>query len=126
MGIIGTGIDVIDIHRIEALIEKKGDRFLNRVFTEKEIEYCSAKADSAACFAARFAAKEAFYKACGNLRMKPFALKEIEVANRPDGKPDLKPGKSLQKRLEKKSIRAVHLSITHTRITTAALVIIEK
>jgi holo-[acyl-carrier protein] synthase len=125
MGILGTGIDVIEIHRIEGLIEKKGERFLNRLFTEKEIEYCNAKSDSAACFAARFAVKEAFYKACSCFNMKQIPFKLIEIINRPDGKPELNPVKSLQKRLEKRGISSIHLSITHTRISAGAFVIIE-
>ena len=64
--LIGTGVDLIEIERIAHSIERYGDRFLRRIYTENEIAYCSRKRGSAESFAARFAAKEAASESTGN------------------------------------------------------------
>jgi len=63
--VVGTGIDIVNIDRIERLMARWGDLFLGRVFTEKEIIYCRKRTRPPECFATRFAAKEAFLKAVG-------------------------------------------------------------
>jgi holo-[acyl-carrier protein] synthase len=88
MTIVGTGIDATDIGRITASIERYGDRFLHRVFTDGEIAYCRRKRDFASSFAARFAAKEAAMKALGTGHSHGVFWKGIEVVRR-HGPPSL-------------------------------------
>ena len=85
MEIIGTGIDATEIARIGAAIERYGDRFVQRIFTEEEIAYCRRKRDAASSFAARFAAKEAAMKALGTGHSRGVFWRGIEVvpARRP-------------------------------------------
>ncbi len=82
--LVGTGIDVVEIRRIEESIGRFGDRFLQRVFTAGEIAYCLRKRQSAESFAARFAAKEAGAKALGTGIQYGISWKELEVV-RPEG-----------------------------------------
>lgn len=82
MTIVGTGIDATDIHRIAESIERYGDRFLHRIFTEGEIAYCRRKRDFASSFAARFAAKEAAMKALGTGHSQGVFWRGIEVVRR--------------------------------------------
>lgn len=79
MHIIGIGIDATDIPRIEKAIARHGDRFLRRVFTDREMAYCSAKLHSAPSYAGRFAAKEAAMKALGTGQAHGVAWRDIEV-----------------------------------------------
>jgi holo-[acyl-carrier protein] synthase len=89
MDIIGSGLDATDIARIAAAIERYGDRFVLRVFTEGEIAYCRRKRDFASSFAARFAAKEAAMKALGTGHSRGVFWRGIEVV-RHGGPPQLR------------------------------------
>jgi len=86
--IIGTGIDATDIERIKDTIERYGDRFIHRVFTEGEVAYCRRKRDAVSSFAARFAAKEAAMKALGTGHSRGVYWTGIEVVRR-HGPPSL-------------------------------------
>lgn len=88
MTIIGTGIDATDIERIKDTIERYGDRFIHRVFTEGEVAYCRRKRDAVSSFAARFAAKEAAMKALGTGHSRGVYWTGIEVVRR-HGPPSL-------------------------------------
>ena len=85
--VIGTGIDIVDINRIERLMARWGDVFLDRVFTEKEIIWCQRRTRPPECFAIRFAAKEAFLKAIGWGLRNGIQWTDIEVENDLMGKP---------------------------------------
>ena len=87
--IIGIGTDIIDITRIERVINRFGDRFKNRVFTKKEILKCEARKLSANSYAKRYAAKEACSKALGTGFRKSVYWRDIEVINNKSGKPEL-------------------------------------
>lgn len=87
-GKFGTGIDIIEVERIDRLIEKFGDRFLNRVFTSAEIDYCQSKKHSGQHFAARFAAKEAVVKAMS--RWVGLQYRQVEVLREQGGCPSVK------------------------------------
>ena len=87
MTISGIGNDIIEIERIEQSIEKHGQRFLDRMFTPKEQEYCLSHKNSAQHFAGRFAAKEAIAKALGTGFREGTAWCDIEILNDPLGKP---------------------------------------
>ena len=88
--IIGTGIDIVNIERIERLLTRWGDLFLRRVFVEGEVSRCQQQARPSECFALRFAAKEAFLKAIGLGYREGIRLTDIEVVNDPMGKPSLR------------------------------------
>ena len=124
--IYGTGIDLVEIQRMTDIIKKWGGRFVTRVFSQGEIDYCNSRACPAIHFAARFAAKESFLKSLGTGLGMGVNLREIEVSQDQFGKP----GVMLQGRaadiLSGLGIGAVHLSLTHTRHSAAAMVILEK
>jgi len=85
--IIGIGTDICDIRRIAQSIEKFGDRFKARIFTDLEREYCESKSGPAAYYAKRFAAKEAVAKALAGPRTKSLSWQDVEVVNDPSGRP---------------------------------------
>src|SRR5208283_523141 len=87
--IVGTGIDVVEIGRIQQAMDRYGQRFLNRVFCPKEQAYCLRKRNAAESFAARFAAKEAAAKALGTGMSHGVSWLEIEVVREPSGRPTL-------------------------------------
>jgi len=123
--IVGTGIDIAEVPRIKAAVERFGDRFLKRVFTPDEIRYCSAKANSHERLAARFAAKEAGMKAIGTGWRHGVRWLDFEVSNVPSGKPILLFHGVAAKFAERLGVRNVSLSLTHTAETGMAIVIIE-
>ena len=86
---IGLGSDLIDIRRIENTLSKFGDRFKKRIFTENEIKICERRKESAACYAKRFAAKEAAAKALGTGFRNGVFWRDLEVTNLPSGKPTI-------------------------------------
>src|SRR5437667_4191433 len=84
--IVGTGIDIAAVPRIAQSIERFGDRFIRRIFTEGEIRYCDSKANRVERYAARFAAKEAAMKALGTGWNHGVRWRDIEVARKPGGR----------------------------------------
>lgn len=113
MTIVGTGIDATDIPRIAASIERYGERFLNRVFTEGEIAYCRRKRDSVSSFAARFAAKEAAMKALGTGHSRGVFWTGIEVVRR-HGPPSLAFHGGAAARFMALGATSAMLTITHS------------
>jgi len=89
MKIFGIGTDIVNIKRIEKIIKKNGDSFKNKFFSKKEINYCEKKKNPSSFYAKRFAAKEAVTKAMGTGIGKGISLKNIEVINNINGKPDI-------------------------------------
>lgn len=98
--ILGIGTDICDIRRFEQSIEKFGDRFLRRIFTEKEQKYCESKARKASYYAKRFAAKEAVAKALARDDTGAMGWRDVEVVNAPSGRPVINLYRSAQDRLE--------------------------
>ncbi len=88
--ILGLGVDIIEIERISQSVEKFGDRFLNKIFTEGELEYSLSKKNKDQHLAARFAAKEAISKALATGWNKDFKWKDVEIYNEPSGLPKVK------------------------------------
>jgi holo-[acyl-carrier protein] synthase len=84
LAILGTGIDIIEIERIKKAVERWGDDFLNHIFNEEEIAYARRHKNPYQHYAARFAAKEAVFKAVGDRKM---GWKDLTITNDPDGKP---------------------------------------
>ncbi len=123
MSICGTGVDLVEIDRFKNLIEKHGDRFINRIFTKNEILYCQKKADGgAASYSARFAAKEALFKAIGTGLREGLAWKDIEIINDKLGNPYFNFYAKTAEIIKK---RKVHLTISHSQENSVAFVIIE-
>ncbi len=123
--IIGTGIDIVEIARVREAANKWGERFLKRIFTKHEIEYCFSKRDPFPGLSARFAAKEATIKALSGLvKDHHIAFNEIEVSNEPSGKPFIILCDEINDHLPEKVI--LHLSLTHERTHALATVIAEK
>jgi holo-[acyl-carrier protein] synthase len=117
----GIGIDICDIKRLQSAI-KKNKRFLKRVYSDREIKYCSAKKNSILNYAGRFAVKEAFIKAVSN--DKSINLNEIEVVNNQNGRPEIVLSSVIKAVLKKKKGRNLNISISHTHTSAAAVCII--
>ena len=123
--IVGTGIDLVEIGRIESAIARYGARFLDRVYTRAEQEYCQRKRNSAESFAARFAAKEAAAKALGTGIGYGVTWREIEVTREPGRRPNIRfYGRAAEMAAH---LGAAHasLSISHTGALAMASVAIE-
>lgn len=118
--ILGTGIDLVDNARIAASIEKFGDRFLHRIFTEEEIAYCAPFPDPVPHYAARFAAKEAVSKAFGTGIGKALGWKEIEVCRNPSGAPFIRLHGGGIELAAQRGATQVYVSLTHTNTHAAA------
>mgnify|MGYP001326474149 CR=1 FL=1 len=126
--IIGMGTDIIDITRIEKVINKFGDRFKNRVFTQREILKCEARKLSVNSYAKRYAAKEACSKALGTGFSNGVYWRDIEVINNKSGKPELflhnGANLMLEKLLPQNTSSKIDLSITDEYPYAQATVII--
>ena len=123
--IVGTGIDIAEVPRIAESIERFGERFLHRVFTEEEIRYCDSKANRVERYAARFAAKEAAMKALGTGWNRGVRWRDIEVLRQPGSRPTIKFYGVAAQFATKMGTKNVALSISHTPELAIANVILE-
>lgn len=123
--LVGTGIDIIEIERIAASMERYGERFLTRVFTSGEIAYCQRKKNAAESFAARFAAKEAGAKALGTGIQHGVTWTEIEVRRERGERPTLHFSGRAGQRAERLGVKHISLSLTHSRTVAMAAVQLE-
>jgi len=112
--ILGTGIDVIDFAKFDRAMDSHGSRFLQKVFTDREIEYCRSKARPVQHFAGRFAAKEAVMKALHTGWSNGVSWKGIEVSVESSGVPSVRLSGGARARAEAIGLKAVHLSISHS------------
>jgi holo-[acyl-carrier protein] synthase len=124
--IIGIGIDTVSISRIEKLIQNRGERFLKKVFTDQEISEGAKQRNNARFFAARFAAREAFFKALGTGWGRGLSLKEVGVATSKQGQPKFSLSGRIEQTLRLNGINKSHLSITHEGDTAHAIAVLEK
>ena len=123
--IVGTGIDIVEIARFRKILAGSGERFLNRVFTSEEQKFCLARKDPAPHFAARFAAKEAVFKALGTGWAKGITWLDVEVQRQEDHAPAILLHGTAQKIAASKGAGRIHLSLTHTDNWAAATAILE-
>jgi holo-[acyl-carrier protein] synthase len=123
--IVGTGIDIVEVPRIAASIERFGKRFIERVFTASEIHYCQSKANVMERFAARFAAKEAGFKAIGTGWRDGVTWKDVEVGREPGGRPTICYSGKAAEFAAKLGVRRASLSLSHTAQQAIAHVILE-
>jgi holo-[acyl-carrier protein] synthase len=114
MNIVAHGIDLVDRARIEQMLDRHGDRFLNRIFTAAEQAYASANRDTVEKLAGRFAAKEAILKLMGTGWRGKIAWTDIEVTNNPAGQPQVKLTGEVERLAGKLGIEYISVSITHT------------
>ena len=123
--IVGTGIDLAEVPRIAAAIERFGERFLRRVFTEEEVRYCESKANRMERYAARFAAKEAALKALGTGWTRGVAWTDVEVRREPGGRPTVAFHGKAAEFAANLGVKHIALSLTHTKEQAMAQVILE-
>ena len=123
--IVGTGVDICEVPRIAQSIARFGERFLERVFTEREIRYCQSKKNSVERFAARFAAKEAAMKAMGTGVSRGVSWRQIEVARAPTGRPLLQLSGKSAELAATLGVKRISLSLTQTESVAFAMVIFE-
>lgn len=123
--IAGLGMDMIEVERITIKIAKESG-FRELVFSPKEIEYCEAKANKYEHYAARFAAKEAFFKALGTGWFNGTAFNEIEISNDDKGKPLLTLLGETAILVAGMNIKNINVSLTHLKTIASAVVIIEQ
>ena len=123
--ILGTGIDLAEVPRVRAAIERYGRRFIERIYTPAEIAYVERKANRYERYAARFAAKEAGMKAIGTGWRHGVRWQDFEVLNLPSGRPTLRLHGVAARVAERLGVRAISLSLTHTAQQGMAFVILE-
>lgn len=123
--IFGIGTDIIEVTRMESHL-KRGDALKNKIFTINEQNYCEKKAIMYQHYAARFAAKEAFFKALGTGYRDGMAFTEIEIMNDSLGKPFITTSGKVKEYIKNHKITHIHLSISHIKELVNAFVVLEK
>ena len=123
--IVGTGVDISEVPRIQDSMARFGERFLRRVYTEAEIRYCDSKVNRAERYAARFAAKEAAMKAIGTGLRHGITWHDVEVTREPSGRPTITFHGVAAQFAAKVGMKRAHLSLSHTKEHAIAFVILE-
>ncbi len=123
--IVGLGIDIAEPDRLRAAVERYGTRFLERIFTPKEIAYCERKRNKWERYAARFAAKEAAFKALGTGWRRGVRWRDVEVTNLPSGQPTLALAGEAEKFARRLGVNHIAVSLTHSDQFVPAQVIFE-
>ncbi len=123
--IIGAGTDLVEVDRFRRFLERRGARALERLFTPAERAYCLRQAVPASSLAARFAAKEAFFKALGTGCGQAGRWREVEVARGLAGRPMLRLHGAAERSARAAGARALHVSLSHTREHATAMVVLE-
>jgi len=123
--IVGLGLDIAEIDRIEAAITRHGAPFLERLFTPAEVSYCESHKNRFERYAARFAAKEAAMKALGTGWSHGVRWRDIEVTREPSGKPTLSLAGAAREIAARLGVKNISLSITHSGNLALAQVIFE-
>jgi holo-[acyl-carrier protein] synthase len=124
--IIGTGVDIVEIARLRKAVERLKDRFIQRVFTTDEQQFCNQHRDPAPYYAARFAAKEAVFKALGTGWAKGVTWQDVEVFRQQQEAPTLILHGEAQRLSRLMGATKVHLSLSHSEQSAIAMVIMEK
>jgi holo-[acyl-carrier protein] synthase len=123
--IVGTGIDIVECLRIAQMIERHGELFITRVYTDHEIEYCSARKAATQHYAGRWAAKEAVLKALGTGWRRGISWRDIEIRNDKQGAPTVKLRAGARDVMEAAGIATLHVTISHCRAFAVAYVVAE-
>jgi holo-[acyl-carrier protein] synthase len=123
--IIGIGADIIECLRIAQMIDRHGELFIRRVYTEHEIGYCSSKKAATQHYAGRWAAKEAVLKALGTGWVRGISWRDVEIRHKPGGAPTVALCGGAKEVLERSGITCMHVSISHCRSHAVAYAIAE-
>lgn len=123
--IVGTGVDLVETSRIEEAMERHGTRFIERLCTPEEIAYCDKFKNRAERYAARFAAKEAAFKALGTGWGKGVRWRDVEVTHQASGKPELSLTGRAQELAEQLGVARMQISISHADHYAMAQVVFE-
>jgi holo-[acyl-carrier protein] synthase len=123
--IVGTGVDITQVSRVAEALERFGDRFLSRVFTPAEADYCCSKRNRAERLAARFAAKEAALKALGTGLRHGITWQDVEVRRAPGSRPMIVFSGAAAKHAARIGAMRASLSLSHTPEQAIAMVILE-
>lgn len=123
--ILGIGVDLEEVSRIGESIDKFGARFLERIFTPAEVSFCEGKANSRERFAARFAAKEAAFKALQAAWEGGLSWRDFELVAQPGGAPVLLLHGEAARLASSKGVSRVHVSFSHTKTHVTAMVVVE-
>ena len=115
MSVIGIGTDIVECLRIAKMIERHGELFLRRVYTPREVGYCSSRKAATQHYAGRWAAKEAVLKAIGTGWARGISWQDIEVRNDISGKPTIALAGGARRVCEELGIAEMHISISHCR-----------
>ncbi|MCL2103374.1 MAG: holo-ACP synthase [Syntrophorhabdaceae bacterium] len=124
--IVGIGVDIVEISRVKTILERHGEHFLSRVFTEAETRYSMNSANAAEKLAADFAVKEAVLKALDVGKSSGITWKDIETVRSSSGKPVVRLYNQAMRRLEGKNGGAIHVSISHDGGKAIAFTIVER
>lgn len=123
MNVIGIGTDIVECLRIAQMIERHGELFLQRVYTQREIEYCSSRKSATQHYAGRWAAKEAVLKALGTGWARGISWHDVEVRNDVGGAPRIVLGSGTREVCERRGIQDMLISISHCRTHATAFAI---
>ena len=125
MGVIGIGVDLVECSRIQHSLDRFGERFLHRVFTDGEIAYSNSMKFPARHLAARFAAKEAVSKAFGTGIGKSMGWRDIDVQKKPSGEPFLVLSGGAEALARERGIRHALITLSHTDEHAMAMIVLE-
>ena len=125
MAILGVGIDITECLRIAQMIERHGELFITRVYTDAEIEYCTMRKAATQHYAGRWAAKEAVLKALGTGWRRGIGWRDIEIRNDRSGAPTVQLRGGARDVMERAGIKQMHVSISHCRNYAVAYVVAE-
>ena len=114
MAVVSTGVDIVEVDRFQEVILRRGDRFLDRVFTPGEREYCDARPRPIIHYAGRFAVKEAVLKVIRTGWVKGISWHDVEVELGPSGEPSARLSGGARQVAEAKGMAAIHISISHS------------
>jgi len=123
--IVGTGVDIAETARLEQALERHGERFVKRLYTPREIAYCERFKNRAERYAARFAAKEAAFKALGTGWAEGVRWLDVEITHQPSGKPELALTGRAKELARQLGVTRAAVSISHSDRYVVAQVILE-
>jgi holo-[acyl-carrier protein] synthase len=123
MNILGIGTDITECLRIARMIERHGEQFMNRVYTDEEIRYCQNRREATQHFTGRWAAKEAVLKALGIGSRRGIAWRDIEIRNEPAGRPVVAVRGGIKDVVQRLGVAQIFVSISHCRTHATAYAI---
>lgn len=124
--IVGIGVDIVEIERLRAVLERQKDRFLRRVFTPGEQEYCSKHRDPVPHYAVRFAAKESLFKALGTGWSGGVSWQNVEILRKGGGAPTVSLSGAAGDAARRLGAKNIHVSLSHSDQNAVAVIVLER